>query len=262
MSIHDPRINWHEPKHFMKEYSSATIVEGTVFFNFFDFHSQLDIHTTFLLFSCDSAENTVMTLCEDPSSLFRYEESGNPIILNGPVIGQNWSFSGCDLSCLASLLSAFTSPMVCSTLQPIYQSQKVSVPCTHCRSTVEIFFRVSLWRACSYIRVVFTVSEVKKRALAWDACSGLRSIVKWPATTSRGTLAFYKFRNSIVFCATSIALPNCFITSMLINKGTSSSRRLLTHALKRYHFQFDHLFVESHCHLMLLSVKKTSLKKM
>ena len=56
--------------------------------------------------------NTVMPLYDDPSSLFRYEASGNPIILNGPESGQNWSFTGCDLSCLASLLRAFTSPIV------------------------------------------------------------------------------------------------------------------------------------------------------
>ena len=53
-----------------------------------------------------------MPLCEDPSSLFRYEASGNAFILNVPVSGQNWSSTGCDLSCLASLLRAFTSPIV------------------------------------------------------------------------------------------------------------------------------------------------------
>ena len=31
MSIHNPRRNWHEPKHFRKEYSPTTIVESTVF---------------------------------------------------------------------------------------------------------------------------------------------------------------------------------------------------------------------------------------
>ena len=31
-SIHNPRRNWHEPKHFMKECSSATVVESTILF--------------------------------------------------------------------------------------------------------------------------------------------------------------------------------------------------------------------------------------
>ena len=30
MSIHNPRKNWHETKHFMNEYNSATVVESTV----------------------------------------------------------------------------------------------------------------------------------------------------------------------------------------------------------------------------------------
>ena len=36
-----------------------------------------------------SAKNTVMHLCEEPSTLFRSEASRNPSILNGPVSGQN-----------------------------------------------------------------------------------------------------------------------------------------------------------------------------
>ena len=114
-SIYIPRRNWHEPKHFMKEYSSATAVESTVFFLSFGFHNQLDFHMTFHLLvdrSRDSAENTARPPCEDPSSLFQLEASGNRIILNGPVSGQNRSFTGCLLSCLASLLSASTSPIV------------------------------------------------------------------------------------------------------------------------------------------------------
>ena len=31
ISIHNPQRNWHEPKHFMKEYNSATVVESTFF---------------------------------------------------------------------------------------------------------------------------------------------------------------------------------------------------------------------------------------
>ena len=87
-----------------------------------------------------------MPLCEDPSSLFRQEASGHPIILNGLVSGQNCCFTGCDLSCLASILRAIKSPLVgeaafeahldsfvatlklFSTLQPIYLSKKASVP--------------------------------------------------------------------------------------------------------------------------------------
>ena len=69
---------------------------------------------------------------------FGKEASGNPIILNGSVSGQNCSFTGCDLSCFASLLSAFTPPIVgqaaCSILQPIYLSQKAFVSCMHCRA--------------------------------------------------------------------------------------------------------------------------------
>ena len=47
-----------------------------------------------------------MFLDKNQSSLFRCE------ILNGPVSGHNWSFSGCDTSCLASLFRTFTSPIV------------------------------------------------------------------------------------------------------------------------------------------------------
>ena len=114
MSVHNPRRNSHEPKHFIKEYNSATVVESAVFLIFwlslltrlsYDIPSSDDR-------SRDSARNPVMPLCEDPSSLFRWEASGNPTMPNGPVSGQNWSFTGCDLSCLASLLRAFTSPIV------------------------------------------------------------------------------------------------------------------------------------------------------
>ena len=34
MYIHNPLRNWHEPKHFIKEYSSATVVDRTAFFIF------------------------------------------------------------------------------------------------------------------------------------------------------------------------------------------------------------------------------------
>ena len=103
ISIHNPRRNWHEPKHLMKFYSSATVVESTILF------------TTFRLLTTPHAilpKNTVMPLCEDPPSLFRKKASRNPTILNGLVSDQNWSFTGCDLSCLADLLRALTSPIV------------------------------------------------------------------------------------------------------------------------------------------------------
>ena len=43
MSIHNPRKNWHETKHFMNEYNSATVVESTVLL-IFDFRSSQYYH--------------------------------------------------------------------------------------------------------------------------------------------------------------------------------------------------------------------------
>ena len=37
MSIHNPRKNWHETKHFMNEYNSATVVESTALLIFWLF---------------------------------------------------------------------------------------------------------------------------------------------------------------------------------------------------------------------------------
>ena len=75
----------------MKEYNSATVVESTIF----DLQRLIvneNSLTTFCLLTITHAiliKNTVLPLCEDPSSLFRLEASGNPIILNGLVTGQN-----------------------------------------------------------------------------------------------------------------------------------------------------------------------------
>ena len=44
-----------------------------------------------------------VSLCDEPSTL------ANSSILHGPVSGKYWSFAGCDLICLASLLRDFTS---------------------------------------------------------------------------------------------------------------------------------------------------------
>ena len=91
MSIHNPQRNWHELKHFMKEYSSATAVESTVFLIFWLSYSIRLPHDipSFDIRPRGSAKNTVMPFCEDPSLLFRWKAPGNPIILNGPVSGQN-----------------------------------------------------------------------------------------------------------------------------------------------------------------------------
>ena len=96
MSIHNPRRNCHDPKHFMNKYSSATVVESTILLIFcLSYSIRLPYNIpSFDDRSRDSAENTVMPL------------------LNGTVSGQNWSFTGCDLCCLASLLRAFISPTV------------------------------------------------------------------------------------------------------------------------------------------------------
>ena len=37
MSIHNPRRNWHETKHFMNEYNAATVVESTALLIFWHF---------------------------------------------------------------------------------------------------------------------------------------------------------------------------------------------------------------------------------
>ena len=66
----------------MNKYSSSTVVESTVLLIFWLSQSirlPYDI-PSFADRSRDSAKNTVMPLCEDPSSLFRLEAPGNPII--------------------------------------------------------------------------------------------------------------------------------------------------------------------------------------
>ena len=96
-----------------------------------------------------------MPLCEKPSLVFRLEASGNPTILNGPVSGQNWSFTGCELSrqLVKSLhntkcwrnsiwntsLTRVAALELCPTLQPIYLSARGPVTYVHCKGTVVIF---------------------------------------------------------------------------------------------------------------------------
>ena len=157
---------WVHPQSTEKLVWTATFHEWIQFchgcweYGSFDFYfcSQQIFHVTFPSFeecSCNWAENTFMPPCEDPSSLFRWEASGNSIILKGLVSGQNWSVTGCDKSCLASFLRTFTSPFVwkhiwktCSNTETVFYSatiylpQKASVSCMHCRGTVEIFLRV------------------------------------------------------------------------------------------------------------------------
>ena len=73
----------------MKEYSSDTIVESTVFFNLLTF---IVNWTSCDDRSRDSAKTLVMPLCEDPSSVSQWEAVRNPIVLNGPVSGQELKF--------------------------------------------------------------------------------------------------------------------------------------------------------------------------
>ena len=65
-------------------------------------------------------------------------------------------------------------------------------------------------------------------------------------------------------------LPRSILISFLFDFGWLGPQRVapfyhqhwnLTQALERCHFQFDSLFLESHNHLMMLLVKKTSLEK-
>ena len=73
----------------MKEYNSATVLESTVFL-IFCFSSSIRLPYAIPSLedrSRDSAKNTVIPLCDEPSSLFRQEASRNPSILNGPVSG-------------------------------------------------------------------------------------------------------------------------------------------------------------------------------
>ena len=93
-SIHNPRRNSLEPKHYIKDYSSATVVMNK-FLNPLAFTA----HQTPMWHPIPW---TVMSVSAKPSS-FPLETSGNPSVLNTPLSGQR-SFTGCDLICLANTL--------------------------------------------------------------------------------------------------------------------------------------------------------------
>ena len=114
VSIHNPRRNCHEPGHCMNEYNSATVVESTVLLIFwlssstrlpYDIPSSEDCSRNFAkTLPCLSVKTHLHCFCR------RHREI--QLFSNGLVGGQNWSFTGCDLSCLASFLRALTSPAV------------------------------------------------------------------------------------------------------------------------------------------------------
>ena len=86
---------------------------------------------------------------KNSSSLFLWKASGNAIILDGPVRGQNWSFTGCDLWAV--------SP-VCSELSHHQLLEKL--PLKH------------LWKTCSHTGTVscFVTNLSVPRRLLYLVC--------------------------------------------------------------------------------------------
>ena len=166
MSIHNPWRNWHEPQHFMNKYNSATVVESTVFLIFWHSWSirlRYDI-PSFDDRLCDSAKkhchaslwrsifvisvggirksNYSQRSCEWPELKFHWLW----LELSCQLV-ESFHITSCWRSCLWSTSGKLVATLkLCPTLQPIYLSQKASVPCMHCRCTVEIFLRVPLYR--------------------------------------------------------------------------------------------------------------------
>ena len=107
-----------------------------------------------------SAKNTVMPRCEDPSSLFSVRGIGKsnysqrscewPDLkflqaVTWSVLLVCWEprITNCWRRCLWGISGKLVATLeLCPTLQPIYLSQKTSVPCVHCKSAMDIFLRV------------------------------------------------------------------------------------------------------------------------
>ena len=89
-----------------------------------------------------------------------FHPSRNALAIHGPVSGQNWSFTGWDLSCLASMLRAFSSPNVGEAareahLENLWQYWTWLLLCFQFISTRRLLYLVCIvgvqWRIFFYV---------------------------------------------------------------------------------------------------------------